>query len=405
MKKNLVKKAAVALSMTAIISSQTLSVCAAPVNDFSAVGKDNLLRYYEENFDVAKFPFFDVQKYKSEYPDLQTVFGDDLSLYLNHYLNHGIFENRKSGGEIDIISVAKKYPDIKITTNMDLTSTDVLVQVEKQVKVEEQKAADAVEAAKVAAQPTASTSSGSTTTADSGNNSSSNSGNNGSSDSGNSGSGGSNEEDKVTYDEEAYNGAVAEWQEEEPVKEDYLSDAGYYAEYSDWLDAEPDKNDYLSTDGQATYQAWQAQEPDIDEYLDNSDYDENYAEWQGEEPDPAEYTVGYPSEDAAQEACDADHAEWYAGKPVAETEDEYNARVEAWEAENPAPELDDYLEKVNDYASEEEARAAYEEDLGIWADDEPVKSDYYDVDAFNVAHTEWTASEPTIGNGDYELVH
>lgn len=103
MKKNLVKKAAVALSMTAIISRQTLSVCAAPVNDFSAVGKDNLLRYYEENFDVAKFPFFDVQKYKSEYPDLQAVFGDDLSLYLNH----GIFENRKSGGEIDIISVAK----------------------------------------------------------------------------------------------------------------------------------------------------------------------------------------------------------------------------------------------------------------------------------------------------------
>ena len=69
--------------MTAIISSQTLSVCAAPVNDFSAVGKDNLLRYYEENFDVAK--------YKATYKDLRDAFGEnaDDSMYLKHYLEHG----------------------------------------------------------------------------------------------------------------------------------------------------------------------------------------------------------------------------------------------------------------------------------------------------------------------------
>jgi hypothetical protein len=37
---------------------------------------------------------FDVKYYRSQYPDLEQAFGDDLSAYYNHYMTYGKSEGR-----------------------------------------------------------------------------------------------------------------------------------------------------------------------------------------------------------------------------------------------------------------------------------------------------------------------
>ena len=52
MKKKLIKNTVTVLTMAAIIGSQSLSVCAAQDTAMPTVAKENLIKYYEENFDV-----------------------------------------------------------------------------------------------------------------------------------------------------------------------------------------------------------------------------------------------------------------------------------------------------------------------------------------------------------------
>ncbi len=56
---------------------------------------------------------FDVTLYKANYPDLQELFGDDNTKYVDHYLNYGINEgrcaNRRILNGISVASDGKKY--------------------------------------------------------------------------------------------------------------------------------------------------------------------------------------------------------------------------------------------------------------------------------------------------------
>ena len=49
---------------------------------------------------------------------------------------------------------------------------------------------------------------------------------------------------------------------------------------------------------------------------------------------------------------------------------------------------------LGDYASEEEADAAYEEDYAEWEALEPQEEDY--LDEYNAAYEEWVAAEPQL---------
>lgn len=81
--------------------------------------------YFAEHGLDADFPFFNAEKYKAAYPDLAKAFGDDMSLYLQHYLTHGIFENRKSEAAVDLIAFEKAHPDTNIRVNTDITKLKV----------------------------------------------------------------------------------------------------------------------------------------------------------------------------------------------------------------------------------------------------------------------------------------
>lgn len=452
MKKNFVKRLTTVMSMCAIIGSQTLSVCAAPASDIPVVSKENLLRYYEENFDVAKykatykdlvdafgvdapdsvylnhyleygmtegrksggfdaiafiinnydyfmehgmedsFPFFDVQKYKAEYPDLQAAFGDDLTAYLNHYLTFGIYENRASGGEVDIIQIAKLNPNMDLATNIDLSKAPtVITEVVQQVKAAETQRVAIVQAAQSAVVEEQTVYLGGTVVKD--------------------------PENKVYYNYEAYNKAVQNWIKDEPYIDEYLAETDYFDDYWAWESQKPDINGYLTVEGQEAYNNWMNAQPDYWEYLMQTGFKDEYEAWQDSTPQRQDFTVGYENEEAAQEAFETDHAEWVAsqpqpedypdmvafstamttwenrepveadfpffedgftsedvaraayqeelsrweaGKPVAESDAEYQARLEAYENEHPAPKAEDYVYHVNRFESQDDADDAFE---------------------------------------------
>ena len=302
---------ATVLAVTAVLGTQVLGVSAAPSN-LTAASREALADYYEKNFDVeaykaaypdltaafgaeaddsvylnhyltngmaegrnaggfdaiafilnnydyfmthgldANFPYFNVQKYMEANPDLKAAFGDNLTLYLNHYLNHGIFESRNSGGEIDIVSFAKEYPDAKISVNANLSDASVVTKVKAQFEatieageaetlvivddttIEEEKVAEVVSAGDdVVVQ---------------------------------------DKEDKVYYNVTAFNAAKEAWINSQPDINDYLLETGFHTAWNEWYDSEPDITDYLSEEVAAVYQEWLDSEPDYNEYLNYTEY-------------------------------------------------------------------------------------------------------------------------------------
>lgn len=77
--------------------------------------------YFEEHGLDEDFPYFNVRRYKMKNKDLQKNFGDDLSLYLEHYLTFGILEGRDSCSQIDVVYFSKIHPDVRIDTDIDLS--------------------------------------------------------------------------------------------------------------------------------------------------------------------------------------------------------------------------------------------------------------------------------------------
>lgn len=504
--------------MTAVVGTQVIGVSAAP-NNVTAVSKEALMNFYEENFDVeaykeaypdlvaafgddeaaylnhylefgmaegrsaggfdaiafiinnydyfaehglhANFPFFNVEKYKAANPDLKEAFGDDLALYLNHYLNFGIFENRSSCGEIDIVAFAKENPGTMLRSDVNLAELQNINVVTNAIKREQNAISTASESDEVEI-------------VEAGNDVVI-----------------LDKENKVYYNVSAYNAAKEAWINSQPDVNDYLEETGYFEAYDAWLESEPNIADYLEGEAAETYQAWLDAEPDYVEYLFSTEYKEIYDEWNEGIPQIEDYTVGYTSQEAANAALAEDHAEWEAnapkksdypdvqayanamtayvaeypeplaedypyfedgytdedvaqaayetahstwesGKPVAETEEELQAKIDAYIAENAEPLAENYTSKVNTYESADAAQTAYNNALSTWetnkatalegleegteeyntalenflADNaEPTEADYVyfedgyaseeeATNAYNEAHSAWESGKP-----------
>ena len=443
MRRDFVKKTATVLSMAAIIGSQTLSVCAAPAN-IPVVSKENLLRYYEDNFDVAKykatykdlrdafgenaddsvylnhylqygmtegrksggfdaiafiinnydyfmehgmeseFPFFDVQKYKDTYPDLQVAFGDDLSAYLNHYLTFGIYEDRTSGGEVDIIQMAKLNPNMDLSSNIDLSKApEIVTQVAQQIKTAETKRVETVKAAQQAATEQT-VFLGGTVVKDT--------------------------ENKVYYNYEAYNKAVQNWIQSEPYIDAYLAETDYFEHYWAWESRKPDINNYLTEAGQEAYNTWMDAQPDYWTYLMQTGFKDEYEAWENEIPQRNDFTVGYENEAAAQDAFEADHADWVASEPKQENFVDMEAYVAvrtAWEAREPKETQYPFFE--DGYSDEVAAREAYQDELERWEANKPVAATPTEleaaVNAWLVDNAEPQAEDFGDDTSAYEAAH
>lgn len=57
--------------------------------------------------------WFNAQKYRETYSDLEEAFGDDWDAYFKHYLTYGLKEGRDGGGEWNAAAYVNRYPDLK----------------------------------------------------------------------------------------------------------------------------------------------------------------------------------------------------------------------------------------------------------------------------------------------------
>ena len=441
MKKNFIKQAVTVLTLAAIIGGQTLSVSAAPTDGMPVANKDNLLKYYEQNFDVEtykntykdlvdafgadapdsvylnhylehgmaegrtsggfdaiafiinnydyfmengmawNFPFFNVEKYKAANPDLQAAFGNDLTAYLNHYLTHGIYEGRNSQGEIDIVYMAKLNPDMNLNSNIDLSAApNIVTNFVEQVKAVE---ADRVAEVKASVQAYYSDVQQSVFLG---------------------GSVVKDEENKIFYNRELYEQALQAWMENEPMVDAYLAETTYDADMEAWKAAEPNINDFLSEEGQQAYQEWLDSEPNYEEYLMNSSFGGLVQVWEESAPKREDFTVGYVNEEAAQEALNADHEEWEANAPKAEDYRDATAFEEAMDAyreTNPEPVVEDYPYFEDGYTDAEAAQLAYNAAMQQWEDSKPQTETEEELQA-KIA--EWIAENPAPVEDDYVYV-
>lgn len=410
MKNKFIKSVITTLAMTAVIGTQVLCVSAAPATTtaVSPISKDVLLTYYNENFDVeaykktypdlvaafgenadksvylnhylengmkegrkaggfdaiafiinnydyfmehgldADFPFFNAEKYKAAYPDLAAAFGNDMSLYLQHYLTKGIFENRSSESKVDLITFEKEHPDTNIRANVDIAKlkTEIvseMFETAQTVVVSAPVVEDTVEEVQevdekehvYAETPT------------------------------------------IIYDLTAYNAAHAAWKKNQPNYSKYLESTSYYTDYNNWEMSKPDITQYLTEDGQALYDAWLADRPDYWTYLMQTAYKDIYDEWYEGSPKREDFKVGYTSEDAAQAAFESDHATWEAGMPKATDYPDYTSWAEARDAHNAIePKEEDYPYFEDGYTDEDVARLAYQNAHNTWEAGVPARQDY-----------------------------
>ena len=183
--------------------------------------------------------------------------------------------------------------------------------------------------------------------------------------------------------QEAYNEAVEEWKNNEtyPVREENEEDSDYTSRCEEWeetnADTKPSESDYQYVEGsydteeaaQEAYNeaesAWEAEEPDAEDYIveNKSEYDEAVKAWQDSEPDATrkrycEVTDGYEDIATAAEAYQNAYDEWEAY---------WNEQI---------PELKEGKDiPVEDYLTEEE-KQAYTEDHDAWKAEEPQKEDF-----------------------------
>ena len=61
--------------------------------------------------------FFNVDRYRANNPDLETIYKDDLQAYVEHYITFGITEGRSSESFFDIRAFSKNYPDTGVRSN------------------------------------------------------------------------------------------------------------------------------------------------------------------------------------------------------------------------------------------------------------------------------------------------
>lgn len=358
--------------------------------------------YFAEHGLDADFPFFNAEKYKAAYPDLAAAFGNDMSLYLQHYLTKGIFENRSSESKVDLIAFEKEHPDAKIKASMDMSK----LKVETVTQMFETATAIVPPAAVPQEEENVPMEGGHVYTAD----------------------------EKAVYDISAYLAAKEAWSKSQPDIRAYLEKTSYYQDRRAWEDKEPDIHDYLSEEGNRVYDEWMSEEPNYWEYLMETAYGALYDEWEEAMPVREDYIVGFTSESAAQEALAEDHAEWEAGKPKQSDyldSNAYNAALEEYEAREPKAEDYPYFEKG--YTSEDVAKQAYQNAHSQWESNKPAKQDYeaelseytqsnpepqltaytskvntYEsaeaaAQAYNTAHTEWeNADAETRGDEPQE---
>lgn len=313
--------------------------------------------YFMEHGLDADFPFFNAEKYKAANPDLAAAFGNDMFLYLQHYLTNGIFENRNSEAQVDLIVFEKEHPDTNIRPNTDIaklkteivsemfeTAQTVIVPapvvedpVEEVPPVEEKEHVYA-------------------------------------------------ETPTVVYDLTAYEAALAVWKKSQPNYSRYLESTDYYKDYNNWEMSKPDITQYLTEEGQRLRNEWLAERPDYWTYLMQTAYKDIYDEWYESSPQREDYKVGYTSEEAAQEAFESDHSAWEAGMPKATDYPDYTSWAAARDAHNAIePKEEDYPFFEDGYTDEDVARLAYQNAHDTWEKGIPARQDYDSLYADYVA--------------------
>jgi len=449
--KKLAKKLVVLTMAVSMLATSVMGVSAATVEDFfdaeyyaeqypdlaAAFGNNEELLYqhylqYGINEGRNASNAFDVRLYKEMYKDLDVAFGDNWAAYLNHYLAYGINEARDGGGEFDIVAYMQNNPDVVATLGTDFATLknhyDTVGKAEGRVVVSEaqQDKRDAAQGITHSSSKSSSSSSSSS----------------------------SSRTDLPTLptpdmEELMYNltkafctilDAWVDYQDDCEFESDmtirqynttysfYLSlkDALYqfgdtetiaaWEAYADELMTEAGVteednfyyiNGYIEIDGvyydqigyQDAYEYWLSWNPQLrfDSYLESTNYDVAYENWVASEPQLDDYTIGYATEEAATEAYEADLEAWEDGKPVQSdfyNEDEYNAAMDAYIAENPEPDVKDYTYYEDGFSSEEAAQTAYDNAHEAWAESEPVQSNFINEEAYNEAVAEWEALEP-----------
>ena len=103
-------KKAIAVASATMLMGSAISVCASePVQSIAVesnqtingLSKDFLLNYYTNHFDV--------EAYKKANPDLVSVLGNDNQAYINHYVNNGISEGRRTGTFDPVAFIVNNY--------------------------------------------------------------------------------------------------------------------------------------------------------------------------------------------------------------------------------------------------------------------------------------------------------
>ncbi|MGN0427175.1 MAG: LysM peptidoglycan-binding domain-containing protein [Agathobacter sp.] len=247
-----------------------------------------------------------------------------------------------------------------------------------------------------------------------------------------------NEEDeesgKYLYNGEQYESyelAVAAWEADEPVADEYITtfvedseNADWVAEnpepaaedfpydenwfeseeaataqfeedHAAWVEAEPNSEDYVYFENEyesqeaatqafnQAYGEWEGAEPNEDTFLDETEYQNDHDAWEAEEPSVDDYVAEYQAAHDAWEAEEPDAEEYLAQTSFAED-------YAAWE--DAEPKQEDYV--VYDYANEAEAMAAYAEALAQWQAAEPNKSTYLAETSYDSDLSAWEAEEP-----------
>jgi len=63
----------------------------------------------------------DVNSYKAAYKDLQAIWGDVEKSYVEHYINHGVYEEtRRIGIKFDPLEYSEAYPDVAVAYGTDI---------------------------------------------------------------------------------------------------------------------------------------------------------------------------------------------------------------------------------------------------------------------------------------------
>ena len=333
--------------------------------------------YFMEHGMEGNFPFFNVEKYKAANPDLQTAFGENMLAYLNHYLTFGIYESRDSHGEIDIVYMAKLNPNMDLSIDTDLSKAPEIVST----FVEQVKVTEAERVAEVKAAQKEATSQdvflGGTIVKDN--------------------------ENKIFYNYDAYNCALQAWLSSEPILDAYLAETDYAEHYWAWESQKPDISNYLTEAGLELYYTWLDAQPDYWEYLMQTGFKDVWEAWDNEAPQREDFKVGYVDEDAAQEAFDADHAEWEANAPQIEEfadMDAYEEAMAEYTSTNPEPEPEDYPYFEDGFDDADAAQLAYEAAQRQWEADKEEAANSLWQDMMD----EWLEENPAPDAEQYKYV-